>query len=182
MTKTATLATRSPLEYATGVEVLYEDARDVGEMLNWAAGQVPATHLALAGGPEGWGAGPAAPALSLSFSSSSGWQTRLKFRVVLHDDVQSIVVGVRCTMTAGQTGVVRVTAGGAPAALVGTYTTATNGSEQSVTIATSSCGVGMIEIHIEANHTVGSGAGYIRTVRVEEATIAAAALPDPPDA
>lgn len=183
MTKTATIATRSPSEYATGAEVFYEDARTVGEMINWTAGARPACHLSLATGDDGYAGGSELQTLKLRFSTSSGWQTRLAFRIVVSADTRSITVGVRCVMSAAQTGQVRVTIGASAATTVGTFTSADNGTEKTATILTSSSGTGSCDVLIECNHTVGSAADcYLRNVRVEDDAIAATDLPDPPDA
>lgn len=182
MSKTATIATRSPTEYATGAEVFFEDARTVGEMINWTAGARPACHLSLATGDDGYAGGSELQALKLLFAAAAGWQTRLAFRIVVSADTQSITVGARCVMSAAQTGQVRVTIGASGAQTIGTFTSADNGSEKTISILTSSSGVGALDVLIEANHTVGAAADCsIRNVRVEDAPITATDFPDPPD-
>jgi hypothetical protein len=183
MAKTTTLATMSPLEFTAGVPVYYEDAKAVLEMLNWAFSYRPETHFSLCTADANYGGASELQTLEVLFPNSSGWNHRLIAKIEVQADVQEIKVGARCWMDTGQEGQVRFTVGAAAATTLTTFTNSTNGTEHTATIATSSTGTGAIDVIIEINHTVGTGAtSYLRDVRCENVRVAAANLADPPDA
>ena len=182
MSKVGTVATIPPEYFGPDAEEFFEDARTVGEMLNWTAANRPVLHLALATGLEGW-ATHAPTTLGWRFpTGAAGWVTRLITKIAVGVETTSIRVGVRCFMGAAQTGQVRVTIGASGAVAVGTFTAADNGGEKEVSVATSSSGTGELVVTLEINHTVGATTdSYVYAVRIEDEALDVATLPDPLD-
>lgn len=182
MAKTATIATASPLVYATGRDVLVEEAQLVGEMANWAACQRPVVHLSYATGPDAWDTSNAVRTIDLSLGASSGWTTRIRTRIYIAPETVAVLAGARCYCPASNECQVRITIGGAAAATLTTFTSSTNSTEHTTSIATSSTGTGWQEVTIETNHSTGSSTAlYVRSLRIEDAIITVTALPDPSD-
>lgn len=181
MSKASSVATISPLELGCPLGVFYEDWMDVCEMLNYVASYRPIVHVSQAVGPAGW-ATNAIQALAISFPTGSGWNERLRYRIIVPAETQNVIVGARCTFNGTDQGQVRFTVGAAAASTLTTFTNATNAAEHTATIATSSSGTGEIEVIVEINHTTGSlSTNFLRNVRTEDERILAANLPDPLD-
>ena len=183
MPKRSTIATMNPNQLVSAYGVYLEDARIVSEMQNWASAQRPVCHVAMSVGPATWAGGSELSTLGISFPAGSGFNERLRFRIEVAPEVQVISFGARAFMAAaGQEGQVRFTIGAAAAVTLTTFTSGTNGTEHTGTVATSSSGTGTLEVIIEINHSLGAlTSNFLRDIRVEDAVIAEADLPDPAD-
>lgn len=182
MAKVETIATVSPLQFGPLQAIFFEDARTVAEMQNWVASRRPIHFLGLATGPDAWGGASTVASLNITFPAATGWNERLRCRIVVPLETQTIQFGVRCTFTGTDEGQVRITVGVAAAVTLATFTTANSGSEQTGSVATSASGTGEIDVIIEINHTLGSlTTNFVRDVRVEEAINTVTSLADPQD-
>lgn len=178
MAKTQNVSFLSPDGFATGADVIEEDAQSVAEMLNWTAGNRPVVYVNATVGEDGW-ATNAIGILALRFRASGGFTTVLRGRIRINPDVQGIVVGARCIFASTEGGDVKFTVGSGTATL--SFTDSDNGSEKTSTIATSSTGTGLQTWQVEIDQTSGaSSTNQLRNVRIEAAPITTATdLPSP---
>jgi hypothetical protein len=127
-------------------------------------------------GDDGWDTS-AIGVTAVLFQSAAPFVRVLMGKIRVDADVDTIIVGARCTFAAANTGDVRFTIGAGTATI--SYTAANNGLEQTSTIATSSTGTGLLTWTIEIDQTAGAGtSNQLRNVRIEAQQITSG-LPDP---
>lgn len=182
MAKTSALSTLSPLQIVAAYDVYFEDALEVLEMLHWSLCERAIVHFSACLGPDGFAGGVEKQAgARIVFPTTSGFATRLRWKIEVKPETVTVRVGVRCTFAALNGGDVRVTVGAAAAQTL-SFTSAGNATEQPLSFATSSTGTGTIEVVLEINHTTGSNAAcFVRDVRIDEARLVVTALADPSD-
>ncbi len=183
MTKTATAATLDVLSFNALREVYEDDWQSVVEMMNYIVCQRQQMHVSLACGPDGWNTN-SKRTLGLSFPAASGWNERLRFRIVVPPETQNIRFGARCFFSGDETqaGQIRVTCGAAGPSSFSTFDDDNNTAYDTLTFATSSTGTGELDVIVEINHTLGSATDcYIRDFWCEEVVNTVTSLPDPAD-
>ena len=179
MARTQTKSTLSPGQFATGAVVLAEHGDEVVQMLNWAAGNRPQTHLALTCAPAAWSSG-SPKTLSISFRAS-GSDPVLQVPIQVQPEVVNLtcraqVVGLTNPGTPDSVDVVFKTYNAA-GSLTATSTaltftdTAENNTTKSTNIATATSGTGWLTLVVEIETQVGAATADLLFIVVEDEVI-----------
>ncbi len=179
MVKTATIATRSPRQFATSYGIFFEDLRMVEEMLNYAFQNNVVQHVSAQTGGFAWGnSGSEIATHATTFDGGGGGFDQVyKFRIHIDDDTTSLLCGAICEFAGAGVGDVRFTVGGNSTIIV--FDNSDNGNERTATLATSATGTGWQTCTVEIDQTTGdpTSTNELRYFRIED--VLPPLLPDP---
>lgn len=178
MAKASAPANLDPNRFTQQAEILLEDAVQVIEQANFAAGEHPPALACFHCRAQGWGGSGAyvAHPPGVRFPPvGAGFVRRFFGRTLVDADAQSVRARLVTTMPDGDTGNVRLTVGGASQ----TWACAGGTETHTAALAAASVGSGWVDVVLELERLTSTGLGGLDDVTIQVEPIPATSLPDP---